>query len=130
MIGDEADIDIQIVNKTGEADYVFEFDADGVSTVTSSSYQSFGDATLTIDLSSYEGGEGEFVLFESANLVTEFAEGAIDLSLLVGTEYEGSYITQSSDLDTVVLNVVPEPATLGLLGLGAGALMIMRRKYR
>lgn len=129
VIGNAATISIERLNNSSaySGDFVFEFDADGVSTVDASgSWINLDSATITVDGSAYTGGAGIFTLFQAANLASTSAVTSV-------TGFAGGlsgYITQDQDSDMVTLTVIPEPATISMMGAGALLALLIRRKLR
>lgn len=96
---------------------VSSIDATGVMTIVSG-------ASLKIDAASYTGGEADITLFsyDSLSDATTF-----DLTV-TGLDVDDYTLTYGAD--SLVLSVIPEPATIGMLGLGAVALIGFRRRMR
>jgi hypothetical protein len=94
-------------------------DSTGVLTVISG-------ANLVVDGAAYTGGNGTSVtLFDAASMTGTFAYSVVGMGV-EGTDWT---ITQGTNGD-VVLNVIPEPATIGMLGLGALITLLIRRMQR
>ncbi len=72
LVGNDASISIDRLNNTAALNghYIFEFDADGVSTVSSPSWINLRETAITVDGSAYAGGAATFLLFDAINLAT------------------------------------------------------------
>jgi dienelactone hydrolase len=107
VIGNSATISIDRLNNNAanHGDFVFEFDADGVSTIDSSgSWISLDSATVTVDGSAYTGGTGVFTLFQAANLASTSTAVTV-------TNFSGNLtatVTQDVVSGTVVLTIAEE----------------------
>lgn len=81
VIGDAATIQTDRLGANrAAASFTFELGANGVSTVNSSSYQTFNGASLLVDGSNYSGGKASITLFKSGNLNSQFAESDITVT--------------------------------------------------
>ncbi|MEN8256087.1 MAG: PEP-CTERM sorting domain-containing protein, partial [Verrucomicrobiota bacterium] len=74
----------------------------------------------TLDGAALTSGGGTITEFDFRNLVGG-VHGVQVMSTGVGAWQSNTYI------DNVVLEAIPEPATLGLLGLGSLAALVVRR---
>ena len=94
------------------------------STTTSSSDQFYDNRiSPTINNSTFVAGEN-YVLFEN---VEADGSGQIIFNGVAGTELDGSDDTYRQGLNGLQINLVPEPGSLALLGLG-GLLVLRRRR--
>ena len=129
------------------ADMDFVFDANGISTFDSDSRLGFSSSTITIDVSAYTGGDATFVLvdtelfggtyanngggFGTINTITNTAVNSwgggydvtYDQSLFDGAPGDGF----TGEI-TLTLTAIPEPSSTALLGLGALALILRRKR--
>jgi hypothetical protein len=131
IIGDAATIDIARLSGTGGGGKLnFVFDESGVSTIDVSAWMTLSLIDLEVDGSAYTGSGTSFVLLDAvnntANLqsynITGFGTEGVDWELVQTLGTGGS----SAD---VVLNVIPEPATLGLITVFGGAMLFIRRRF-
>jgi hypothetical protein len=83
------------------------------------------DQNLVIDLTDFSGA-GTFDLVTFGSISGSFATYSISY---VGLD-AGQTASISYDSDSVILTVIPEPATIGLMGLGAVATFMLRRSIR
>lgn len=121
--GDQTAIDFSYLNlaSTLSADFNFNMDSAGISTINVGSWVHLLNANIVVDGSAYTGGAGDFVLFSSPNLASTPLNaavaqnfGALDVSFKqIGNDY--------------VMSVIPEPGTLGMVGLAAFGVFITRR---
>jgi hypothetical protein len=130
VTGDAATINIHQTdaNFTGDLDFIF--DADGVSTIYADSWVGFGFAQLNVDLSNYQGGEGVFTLVDAAYLNVNVGGGIFGAGDITVTGLDAALdwsIAQDTSTGTVVLNVIPEPATIGLLAFAGSGVLFLRR---
>ena len=103
-----------------------------MSTLASDSWVDFSLATLVVDGSSYTGGNASFDLVTTDDrLLGGFDAGDITV---IGFGVEGVDYTLTQDVSstfgtqgTVTLNVIPEPATLGLIAAFGGGILFVRR---
>ncbi len=138
VVGNDSDIHFnQIVNALN---YEFEFDATGVSSLigggtgigTSGAgpyWSALGTSTLTVDGSAFNG-TGAFTLLETtSNAASTFNMSNVTITGL-GAENVGWTLEQGIDgsKNIITLNVIPEPSSAALLGLGGLALILRRRK--
>ena len=119
----------------GNGTFDFVFDAVGVSGVYGNlgfSWLSIGATSVIVDGSSYTGGAASFTLFDghgagntpaaSNFTITGLGDEGVDWTLDITNNPNGPLN------DTVILNVIPEPSTTILLGLGGLALILRRKK--
>lgn len=111
----------------------FIFDATGISTMDYGASQVGGTASfatgsqILIDGAAYTGGSNTFTLIRAGVLSAATTPTIVLTNFAEGTTY--SYNTTLDTL-TVTTAAIPEPATIGMVGLGAIALMIFRRQMR
>ncbi len=121
----------QIGTATGTFDFVF--DASGVSTVDGNlnfPWLNIAGASVTIDGTTYTGGNASFTLFNSQSAgampssytVTGLGTQGVDYTIAVTDNPNGGAN------DTVILNVIPEPSTAALLGLAGLSLLLPRKR--
>ena len=119
---------------TTTADLTWIADAAGVTTWNNSSANAdafqIGADTLTVDLSSYAvSGTSSLTLVDYANadaLNGTFTSVTVSDSsgtLTEGVDYTLDYTTDSN----ITLNLIPEPSSTALLGLGLCSLLLRRR---
>jgi hypothetical protein len=82
------------------------------------------NSLLVINGSGYTGGATNITLVNAATMTGSFASGKYIVTGL-GLENTGWKLIQGTNGD-VVLNVIPEPATIGMLGLGAIITLLVR----
>jgi hypothetical protein len=126
--GDGASITVGALNsqETGiNGEYIFNLDSDGISTIASSSYISLLGSTIAVDGSAYAGGVGTFTLFSSGNLVN-MADSYDNVTGFTG----GLSGSISQEGNNIVLTVIPEPATLGLIAAFGGGMLFIRRLFQ
>jgi hypothetical protein len=121
--GDEADIDVSGALTAGaNSIFQFLFDETGVSTIDAGSLTIDNSATLFIDGTDYSGGNASFTLFD-ATITDSFSNVTVNGFGTLDIDYT---LTQTDS--AITLNVIPEPATFGLMGLGSVALFVARRR--
>lgn len=121
----------------GNGTFDFVFDAVGVSGVygnLSFPWLSIGATSVTVDGSSYTGGAASFTLIngnehgntpDASNFtISGLGDEGVGWTLDITNNPGGSGLGN----DTVILNVIPEPSTTILLGLGGLALILRRKK--
>ncbi len=113
------------IRESGSVEWVFG--ATGASTVNVQEVFTFasGSAGIIVDGSAYTGGENTFTLL-SAGVIGGTAPTIQLNGFAEGTTYEWNSTTDTFK----VFTAVPEPATIGMLGLGALAMMGIRRFAR
>lgn len=128
------------MNQIGTANGTFDFvlDSGGVSTITGDlgfSWLNIGTASVTVDGSAFNGN-GSFTLFDSnefgammdatditvSGLGVEGVDWTLDITDVAG----GSGLRDTVVLN--VLNVVPEPNSVALLGVACVGLLFRRRR--
>lgn len=128
VVGDAAIISLDYLNNNAGAngDFVFEMGTSGVSMIDGTgSWMHLGSSTIEVDGSAYTGGTGTFTLFRSSNLASMSTDIA-NVSGFTG----GLSGTIAQDGNDVVLTVIPEPATLGLITAFGGGLLFIRRMFQ
>jgi len=121
----------------GNGTFDFVFDAVGVSGVygnLSFPWLSIGATSVTVDGSSYTGGAASFTLIngnehgntpDASNFtISGLGDEGVGWTLDITNNLGGSGLGN----DIVILNVIPEPSTTILLGLGGLALILRRKK--
>lgn len=121
----------------GNGTFDFVFDAAGVSGVYGNlgfSWLSVGGTSVTVDGSSYTGGAASFTLIngnehgntpDASNFtISGLGDEGVGWTLDITNNPGGSGLGN----DIVILNVIPEPSTTILLGLGGLALILRRKK--
>jgi hypothetical protein len=100
----------------------FIADAAGFTTINVASNINIAGSTLNIDLSSYAGTVSSMVLMDGASLSNTFAS----VNITGGTGSE------SIVYDTVNGNLmlIPEPATIGMMGFAGVMIVLIRRHLR
>jgi|GEM_PF-1834921 hypothetical protein len=126
---------------TFDATLDFVFDSAGISTFDSDSRLGFSESTINIDASNYTGGAATFVLVDTELFGGTYANNGGGFGT-VGTITAPAGYTATLDQSkfdgapgdgftgeiTLAIAAVPEPSSAALLGLGALALIIRRRK--
>jgi hypothetical protein len=121
--GDESTIDVSGALTAGAySTFSFQFDETGVSTISADSITIDNAATLLIDGADYTGGNASFTLF-AATTTDSFSNITVTGFGTIDTDYT---LTQTDS--AITLNVIPEPATIGLMGMGTVALFMARRR--
>ena len=89
----------------------------------------YDSQTIRADMADYTGGAGTIVLMNlgSANGMTDALFQGLDLVVDNAGSYAGSALQWNEDTNAIELNVIPEPATIGMLGIGGFLMMIVRR---
>ncbi len=111
----------------------FIFGATGISTLNYGTSGVGGTASfatgsdLIIDGAAYTGGANTFTLI-TAGTLSQATKPTISL-IGFDPKYEAVYDYNTST-DILSVTVVPEPATIGMVGLGAIALLVARRQIR
>jgi|GEM_PF-1776321 hypothetical protein len=134
VTGSNASISMNQIG-SGNGTFDFVFDAVGVSGVygnLSFPWLSIGATSVTVDGSSYTGGVASFTLFDGHGAGNTPDASNFTISGL-GDEGVGWTLDITNNPngplnDTVILNVIPEPSTTILLGLGGLALILRRKK--
>jgi len=136
VTGSSATIRMNQIGSATGGSFNFTMDSTGVSSIVGDlgfSWLSIAGASLNVDGSAYSGGAGSYTLVDSNNFGAMMSAGSIAVTGL-GTEGI-DYNVVITDIagggvgrDTIILNVVPEPSSTALLGLGGLALVLRRRK--
>ncbi len=127
VIGDAATITGATFDLKTSGSLSFLFDATGISTMAyTGAATTYAGAQIIVDGASYAGGAGTFNLITAGTLGAENATvSLINFDGVEGVDY--SYDWNTTD-GVFSVTVVPEPATIGMVGLGALALMLFRRR--
>ncbi len=99
----------------------FIADASGFTTLTMADSIDITGATLNIDLSAYSGSLG-VTLMDGSSLAGTF--GSVNI---IGGSGSESIVYDTANGD---LKLVPEPATIGLVGLAGTGLIILRKRFK
>jgi hypothetical protein len=130
IIGDAATIDIARLSGTGGGGTLnFVFDESGVSTIDVSAWMTLSLIDLEVDGSAYTGSGTSFVLLDAVNNTANLQSYNITGFGTEGVDWELVQTTGATGNDGVVLNVIPEPATLGLVTAFGGAILFIRRRF-
>lgn len=132
--GSESTIRMNQIGAPGGT-FDFIFDSGGVSSITGDlgfSWLAIGDTTVTVDGSAFSG-TGSFTLFDSESngvmptadkyTISGFGGEGVGWNLVITDNASGSGLR-----DTVVLNIIPEPSSAGLLGIALAGLLLRRRR--
>jgi hypothetical protein len=115
------------VTAYANANFNFALGETGISSIDSTgALLVSGGASLVIDGLGYTGGEADFTLFSYASHSGSFASGDITVT---GLGVEGTDWTLTQGADSIALNVIPEPATLGLITCFGLGMLIVRRAF-
>jgi hypothetical protein len=109
----------------------FLFDSQGISTIgfDEKTLELYDGASIVVDGSLFSGDAGLYTLLDCGAFAATGTNRFSNVSISGFDAYEGAEL-QYNDLDgTVSLNVIPEPATLGMLGVSAGLLLLIRRRF-
>lgn len=103
----------------------FIFDATGIATLNYSGIARFATGSqIIIDGAAYTGGAHTFSLLNVGDIGTSIGAPTVILTnFAAGTTY--NYDTSGN---TFTVTTIPEPATIGMLGFGAGAILLFRRR--
>jgi len=126
VTGDAATIYFSQLSTGGSGANVFTLtaDASGVSTIGSQYNMVLGgNDTLNIDVSSYDFGTygNSLVLFDAGGTFT----GTFDTVNVIGGSGDLSYNGATGQV--ILQNIIPEPATVGMLALGVLITTFIRR---
>lgn len=126
---------LNLGNGSRQAEFNFNFDAAGISTVQNPGFMSLGDITLNVDGSLYAGGIDSFDLFASNNLTSLIGDLNINVTGLgdEGVDWElVQVLSTNGGNGNVTLNIlsIPEPSAYALTGglLAMGFVMVRRRR--
>jgi hypothetical protein len=133
VIGDAATIQIERLgaNRT-QASFTFELGADGVSTIEGvGGYASLAGASLLIDGTDYVHGGGTFtnLLFNPANLASIFNVEDVTIANFADGLTVNFFQDQTNGADWVGIEIIPEPAVLGLVAIFGGGILVSRRIF-
>jgi len=125
ITGNAADLSgVNLNTSAGLFDFVFG--ASGISTIGSTRANDLGLSSMTINGSAYVGTDTTFTLFDLGSISTQ-----INTANITVTGFSKPYeITQDAATGIVQLTLIPEPATIGMLGLGALITLVVRRQQR
>lgn len=100
----------------------FIFDATGISTMDLAATATFATgSSILIDGDKYTGGAATF------DLITAGVLGSENAVVTLENFGEGTTYSWNKTTDVLSVSVVPEPATMGMLGFGAMTLIALRR---
>jgi len=110
----------------------FNLASDGFETLSAYMlhFDGYAGQTTRADMADYTGGAGTIELMTLSggnNGVTDALFQGLNLDVANAGAYAGSTLSFNETTSAIELNVVPEPATLGLLGIGAILGLIVRR---
>jgi fibronectin-binding autotransporter adhesin len=110
--------------------FTFELGAGNASDQLSFWNYAAGDFVLNNNVINFSGAqEGEYTLFTFySGAGSGFIDAGIDGGLVVGTGLEGFTYELIYNGNSIILNVVPEPASCVLAGLGLTMVLWMRRR--
>jgi hypothetical protein len=123
-----ASINLERISGTSDGTFKFVFAAEGVDTIQVDAWMTLGNASLDVDGTAYAGSETSFVLLDAVNNTANFASYNVTGFGTEGVDWEIVQTLGSGTSADVVLNIIPEPATIGMLGLG-GLLTLFVRRY-
>lgn len=112
--------DFLSANSAATLDFIA--DGAGFTTLNVTDAINIDGATLNIDLDAYSGGPTNFMLMNGASWMGTFAS----TNFLGSTTGTLVYDTANGDLR---LQVIPEPATIGMVAFFAAALMFIRNRF-
>ena len=126
---------IQFGGAGADATLGFNLDSSGFDTLSAGGLffggtgAEYDSQTIRADMADYTGGAGTIVLMNlgSANGMTDALFQGLDLVVDNAGSYAGSALQWNEDTNAIELNVIPEPATIGMLGIGGFLMMIVRR---
>ncbi len=130
IVGDAATINFASLNQNSSysADGTFRFvlDETGVSTVNMSDWMHLDAADIIVDGSAYTGGAANILLFDSPNLASTSANPVVITGF--DPSFDVSVVqSQAAGENWVQLQIIPEPATIGLLSMAALLALAVRR---
>jgi autotransporter-associated beta strand protein len=117
----------------------FELVAPGTSdqVAINSGYLQIGSGALNFDDFTFTGLSGfdpnveqTFTLFSTPNAIQGTLGSSTTGTVTYGVTTRNAYIALADSNTDLTLTVIPEPATLGTVGLGALAMMLLRRARR
>lgn len=117
-----------------DADQTLGFNLEATGFQTLSAYQLEFDGyvgqTIKADMASYTGGNGTIKLLDLdiANGMTDTIFQNLNLDVANTGDYASSALRYDEVNDDIVLDVIPEPATIGLLGISSLAILAIRRR--
>ncbi|WP_372795799.1 PEP-CTERM sorting domain-containing protein [Pontiella sp.] len=117
--------DTMTMTDAGELEFVLGATGASAFTVAGDFTVDSVNSQLTVDGSGYTGGEADITLVNAATMTGTFAAGKYNVTGM-GVEGTDWTLTQGTNGD-LVLNVIPEPATLGLIAAFGGGLLFIRR---
>ncbi|VGO12507.1 hypothetical protein PDESU_01060 [Pontiella desulfatans] len=129
ILGDAATISLARLGSAGGGTANFIFDDTGVSTVNVSAWMTLDDLDLIVDGSAYTGSETSFVLLDAVNNTASLKSYTVTGFGTEGVDWELVQTLGSGNSADVVLNIIPEPATLGLIAAFGGGMLFIRRRF-
>lgn len=101
----------------------FIFDAAGISKMAySGTFSNYTGSTIIIDGSAYTGGANTFDLITAGTLTAQ--NSTVILTNFANT----ATLNWGTEPGIVSVSIIPEPATIGMLGLGTLAIILFRRR--
>ena len=127
---------IQFGGAGADATLGFNLDSAGFDTLSAGALffggtgTEYDNQTIKADMAAYTGGLGTIVLMDldSANGVTDTIFQGLNLVVANAGAYAGSSLSFNETTSAIELDVIPEPATIGMMGLGALAMLAVRRQ--
>lgn len=111
----------RITNPTSNALFRFDFDGSGITPINITNDATITGTSLELDLDAVGVG-GTYTLLDAGTTVTGTFDNVTFLGSLTGII--------NYNADSVTVTVVPEPTSMGLLGLSGCALLLWRRRSR
>lgn len=123
VIGNAATITGVNLNLYASGTLDFIFGAAGISTMAySGTFSNYTGSTIIIDGSAYTGGANTFDLITAGTLTAQ--NSTVILTNFANT----ATLNWGTEPGIVSVSIIPEPATIGMLGLGTLAIILFRRR--